>query len=655
MNRKGIVNKGDFNRVVLTETIPYETPLIFSNDGFYRQLVEHSRNTNYLGDLFKIIICTSNPTKPLKYKIRKDPNSLRTLSLLHPGKQNEFVHFYKEYGNIICYHCSQSPATIRAPISVGSSYYISNRNEELKKYKLDSVDTESEDALLKHPSSYFAYKGYNRLHKFYDSNAYLSYEKKFHEMWCLDVSKCFDSIYTHTMSWAVKEKTFSKLTKTIKSTFGQKFDALMQGCNDQETNGILIGPEVSRIFAEIILQDVDIQTITNLDNKFKYKYNKDYIFKRYVDDTFIFSNEKKICQHVANEISDQLNLYNLYINEKKIENFSHPFFTKSSIIVNQLNRELSEFYKRLTNVEKVNGEQIIIPTTIFRRLRLQNNFINNIKEICVSNESNYSLVSGYIISALTNQIVKLISVEQDIINNVENAESKYKNCILTLIEIIFFFYSVEPTVNASYPLSKSIILSNRFFDDIFPDTSSTIKQSILELSSRFLIQKFFYDDEKRDGFVPLEKLNIIIAISELGEEYMLSPDFVNNIFQFDQENSTYFTAICALYYIKEHKEYFQIRSKIFKYLKKQLSNLSEIHSDSIVAYIFLDTLPCPYVDKTIKQKAIQLFYKQKLSRSLTASETEEILSELEENYWFVSWKNIDLLNILEKKELQAVY
>lgn len=45
----------------------------------------------------------------------------------------------------------------------------------------------------------------------------------------------------------------------LKESFGSKFDSLMQRMNYNETNGILIGPEVSRIFSEIILQAVDAE------------------------------------------------------------------------------------------------------------------------------------------------------------------------------------------------------------------------------------------------------------------------------------------------------------------------------------------------------------------------------------------------------------
>src|SRR5690606_30067946 len=72
----------------------------------------------------------------------------------------------------------------------------------------------------------------------------------------LDISKCFSSIYTHSVGWAIKGSAHSKATKQCQS-FGSEFDRLMQRMNHDETNGICVGPEASRIFAEVILSSVD--------------------------------------------------------------------------------------------------------------------------------------------------------------------------------------------------------------------------------------------------------------------------------------------------------------------------------------------------------------------------------------------------------------
>lgn len=92
----------------------------------------------------------------------------------------------------------------------------------------------------------------------------------------LDVSKCFDSIYTHGLSWAVKDKAFTKTHVDVSTTFAQAFDQVIRHGNHNETNGIPIGPEASRIFAEILFQEIDRRAIGAL-GPFVFQGNRTYL------------------------------------------------------------------------------------------------------------------------------------------------------------------------------------------------------------------------------------------------------------------------------------------------------------------------------------------------------------------------------------------
>ncbi|MBL0306631.1 MAG: RNA-directed DNA polymerase [Chitinophagaceae bacterium] len=126
------------------------------------------------------------------------------------------------------------------------------------------------------------------MHKFYESYQYHRCEKKFNHLFKFDISKCFDSIYTHSISWALFEKeVIKKYLGDSKKTFGNTFDNLMQKLNYNETNGIVIGPEFSRIFAELILQKIDLKVKNSLEGE-GLIFKKDYEVYRYVDDYFVF-------------------------------------------------------------------------------------------------------------------------------------------------------------------------------------------------------------------------------------------------------------------------------------------------------------------------------------------------------------------------------
>ena len=105
-NKKKIkLDKKDFLRALLTDTAPSDVPVIFSNEGFYTNAqVTRKRNGNsdtlsILDELYiNVIECQLSENAkvsdkqfhesfPLKYKIMKDHESLRTLSLIHPRAQ----------------------------------------------------------------------------------------------------------------------------------------------------------------------------------------------------------------------------------------------------------------------------------------------------------------------------------------------------------------------------------------------------------------------------------------------------------------------------------------------------------------------------------------------------------------------------------------
>jgi hypothetical protein len=172
----------------------------------------------------------------------------------------------------------------------------------IESFDKEDIGIEMDGQDYENLKSFFVYKKFRNIFEFYESPEHHWCEKIFNFMSKLDVSQCFDSIYTHSVAWAIFKKEYAKkhLAET-QSTFAFKFDQLMQRINYNETNGILIGPELSRIFAEIILQAIDIDIIQDL-YKDNYSIKKDYQIFRYVDDYFIFYNDERIFESIRNKI-----------------------------------------------------------------------------------------------------------------------------------------------------------------------------------------------------------------------------------------------------------------------------------------------------------------------------------------------------------------
>ncbi|MCP1634920.1 hypothetical protein [Kerstersia gyiorum] len=159
--KKNRIRRSDYNRVLITETTPFETPIIFSNDGLYDQIAALDSAGHVQSTVIKSLVLHAGISKPpsstipYTYKIKKDSKSFRRLALLHPASQWKARVFYEKYEQLIIHYCSISPASIRAPKTVASSFYSKSSWENLNKYKTGSIALDGLDRYVKHAPSFF--------------------------------------------------------------------------------------------------------------------------------------------------------------------------------------------------------------------------------------------------------------------------------------------------------------------------------------------------------------------------------------------------------------------------------------------------------------------------------------------------------------------
>lgn len=131
----------------------------------------------------------------------------------------------------------------------------------------------------------------------------------------LDINSCFDSIYTHTIPWAMHSKKIAKKSDG-KTLVGDKLDRYIRQMNYGQTNGILVGNAVSRIISEIILCTVDKEIQMHF---------KDIKCCRFVDDYYIFLKDSSQIQNIISFIRNELGKYELVLNENKLQINESPF------------------------------------------------------------------------------------------------------------------------------------------------------------------------------------------------------------------------------------------------------------------------------------------------------------------------------------------
>jgi hypothetical protein len=644
--------KSDYCRVLVTETAPYETPLIFSNDGFYSIAKKHSTSTGFAHVIEKIFISSKGEkwsTVPYQYKIRKNATDFRCLSVLHPLSQWQIRLFYERYEHLICHYCTLGNYSIRTPFKTASIFYYKSSWENIGQYKRGTVDDATSETKLRHSSSFYSYKGYTRLYKMFNSKTFLDLEKEFTTLKTLDVSKCFDSIYTHSIAWATKDKNFVKDGRYAASIFGNNFDDVIRMANHNETNGIVIGPEVSRIFSEIIFQDVDCKVQAKLSSeKFNWTLGIDYSIKRYVDDVFIFARTIEIANKIYEIYADNLLTYKLHVNSSKSQTYQRPFFTPKSKVIREVNLYVNEFTQRF--LEEADDGTTLKPKKIFKIDRLVRSFIDAIKSTCSAEGMEYDEVSSYIISALFERTKLLINIPKG--SDCEKNNNEYKDACIVFLEVMHFFYSVAPSVSSSYKFCASLILICRFADQRLSHYRHTIKQRAFDLSLSLLDSDTFHKRADVENFISLEVLNVILSLSDFGPAYLLPPHIVEKVFGGD---NSYFNIVSCLFYIKDHNQYSGIKETTLKSLDNKLQNMSKILSNTEQACLLLDSLTCPHIDRKRKVKYINRLCTTLQIGKPNQQDLCDFLFRYASEHWFINWKEVDLLNALERKELRQVY
>jgi len=215
-------------RVLLSETLPYELPLIFTNRGFYRYLVKNGIEINEdilywsktMPDgafaLMKLMInvedsvkkedgsvklCDKKHTIPFNYKIVHKPTKPRILSLIHPYSQVKMVAFYEKHRSMILHFTGKSKFSIRHPYDVACYFYYRDRlHNKLLGRKVDSTEQFFNE--YENLRTYFSYQEFSNIYKFYESYRFQRAEKKYQHLCRLDLQSCFDSIFRH---FVVKE------------------------------------------------------------------------------------------------------------------------------------------------------------------------------------------------------------------------------------------------------------------------------------------------------------------------------------------------------------------------------------------------------------------------------------------------------------------
>lgn len=723
--RKKIKLNYSKERVLFSDVLPYECPIIFSNRYLYRFLAKYL----WVGEEQKIDNITWNVLKQSKRLDQKDvsvfaallfgcyekgkrigkfqhkPNDLfypyqfniahktnknRTLSIIHPYNQWQVVEFYEQYKYSILYLCNQSSYSIRKPHKIAQYFYYRDRlHRKLSGHESDKVELFFNE--YENLKTYFSYEKYANIYKFYEDYRYQRAEKKFKYLVKFDLQSCFDSIYTHTISWATAggANKVKVLPGYHGSWVGDAFDNLMQSVNARETNGIVIGPEFSRIFAEIILQYIDQKVEQELLEK-NLRLKSTYECYRYVDDYFLFYNDENVRNLFMESLTKWLKEFKLQINPSKTEVYERPFITKVTIAKQRIENLLSNIFsiplweemesnlstekEEDTEDEDLDKDREILDKKF--NIYLPANDVNaQIKVIVKECGIEYRDIANYLLEKISQRLdaflnryeigfkkyERLMSKEEtnkdDVETHAQRVQRKLTNYLVSLIDVTFFVFNSNRQINTTLKLQKiinSIIIYAKRHGDFKVNPAvrfQTISKDIIFKKIQDEIALVLATTDSHRNTLH-ESLYLLILAKELGYAYLLSPEVIRSFIEKSELQYNFFACLILLYYYANHKCYDLQKALLTdEILKKyRLVAESERKRNSELTILTADMMTCPFVDDAYKQRLLTLM-------GITETKDQQMIMRFakKQKYIFTRWTMFNLNKELQAKISQEVY
>ncbi len=721
--RKKIKLSYSKERVLFSDVLPYECPIIFSNRYLYRFLAKYL----WIGKEQKIDNIAWNVLKQSKRLDQKDANAFaallfgcyekgkrigplqhklndlfypyqfniahkmnknRTLSIIHPYNQWQVVEFYEQYKYSILYLCNQSSYSIRKPHKIAQYFYYRDRlHRKLSGHESDKVELFFNE--YENLKTYFSYEKYANIYKFYEDYRYQRAEKKFKYLVKFDLQSCFDSIYTHTISWATAggADKVKVLPGYHGSWVGDAFDNLMQSVNARETNGIVIGPEFSRIFAEIILQYIDQKVEQELLEK-NLRQKSTYECYRYVDDYFLFYNDEKDKNLFMESLTKRLKEFKLQISPSKTEEFERPFITKVTIAKQRIENLLSNIFSiplweeiesnsstEKDTEDKDSDKDREILEKKFNIYLPANDVNTQIKVIVKECRIEYRDIANYLLEKISQRLdtflnryeigfkkyERLMSKEEtnkdDVETHAQRAQRKLTSYLVSLIDVTFFVFNSNRQINTTLKLQKimnSIIIYAKRHGDFKVNHAvrfQTISKDIIFKKIQDEIALVLATTDSHRSTLH-ESLYLLILAKELGCAYLLAPEVIKSFIEKSELQYNLFACLILLYYYANHKCYDSqktlLKEEILK--KYRLVTESERKRNSELTILTADMMTCPFVNDAYKQNLLTLM-------GITETRDQQMIMSFakKQKYIFTRWTMFNLNKELQAKISQEVY
>lgn len=704
--KKFKINRRQRFRAVVSDVLPYELPIIYSNKGYnaflerYRvglsenNLMASPIQENWLQQLLKIINGLDNqiatPKKSYTYKVFKKQKTVeqdskeegdvpvlcpvkirhRLLTIPHPYYQYRMACFYQKYALYILYLASRSKFSIRYPYKVGS-FQAPVRDIQPKSIKRQEQLDKDES-----PKHYFAYKRYQNINGFYNDYKFQHAEKKFKFLVRTDIERCFDSIIPEKLFPAVYGVDAIKQPNGFANEFVELQKMMFAGClididKDEVVlidfdKGIPIGPEFSRIFAELIMQSVDRLLEKRLLEAGEF-FGRDYEFYRYVDDGFFFCNDINLAQTFLRLYKAILKDWGLNFNSRKVKTYyERPFLDDLTIAKRKLLILVdSMFCNRLETAQGIinmSNERYDVPFAMESKY-----CIRDLQSIVKEYNCQYVDITASLLSQIHSKLGKKVfftftKIYQEYFaaHEKDNIDSKGQNIYrryeegfidfcMELTSFLFFVFANDTRMSTSVKVMQILIDLLDYVDGKVDINQSVRSVKHFAPSLCYQFKKHIVDELRgmlvSDSSLGIEKANLLLLYHRMPSELTLSSERIEAMIHVDSQMD--FLTLFTLEHLvgRKYKDS-HLQQSIKEWIVDRLSIMTNKNSAEYV-YILVNSLSCPYFDNSYKQKICRIVGRRKYGGLIeNANKYQNI---------FMDWRSNKLLTMLKEKANTTVY
>ncbi len=565
---------------LLTDVLPTELSEQFSYGPFYNFLVDKE---NEIDDMVKEVIKQKNKnnktlfegslnwvTMPLKYTIMKQSDTVREISLLQPMAAVQLFLFIAAYQKELLAILEKNNVFSLRVHRKNNDLYYKNKNKSITKYFVDlNVDTGKE--IIEQTGMFFNISPYKSITAFTSSEKWFVLNSKYKYFVRTDYKACFDSIYTHTFNWIIGKDVND--TKEFKNgSIFTSIDRILMNINARTSNGIVVGPEYSRMVAELLLQIIDRDVFNMLLNK-GYVQNENYEIFRYVDDIFIFAEFEELANVIISYYSEAARKYLLRLNENKLYKCEVPFvleewLNETNLAANRTSSLL--FYTK--EEQKNNKEKYVkehpdaeeIKPCLFKAEVLRNSkrtIMNHFNELICKYQTKEKTIVAYFMGMFLNKL----SRNKDTTKIFEDKVSE--GTVFGLLDLVFYVYSFFPNYTNSQRL-LAIVSYIRDEYDVFEK-----RESLQGLINRYA---FVFDKANINDVI-----NVILFCKQARIEipYKQEERIVD---QLREKDDPILWASYLLYSEYSKKYFIEIRDEIGRILLERIDSI--VQKDCVYTY-----------------------------------------------------------------------